>query len=226
MILSYPRHKYKQRNIGQFWLRFISILNFRAMSDTARTLVRREAAPEKRRKSSHSLFTLPHRDIGILFVGYTSALYSSFYILLSCARAKTRDAIAHTPPQFEHCRALSAVIGPWCHTMGQTMRGTIHPLLLETIRPSSPGAPTHPSTVDFSPLLESAHPANLINIIADYAAPRSQWELRAKRYRRYEALALCAPLSLCPGYPERIIHRQTCHRGLTIHDKLSLQEKK
>lgn len=101
--------------------------------------------------------------------------------------------------------------------MGQTMRGTIHPLLLETIRLSSPGTPTHLSTVDFSPLLESAHPANLINIIADYVAPRSQWELRAKRYRRYEAL--CAPLSLSPGYPERIIHRQTCHRGFSIHEK-------
>lgn len=129
------------------------------------------------------------------------------------ARKRATRSCIH-PHSLSIAEALSAVIGPWCHTMGQTMRGTIHPLLLETIRPSSPGAPTHPPSTS---LLESAHPANLINIIADYAAPRSQWELRAKRYRRYEAPALCAPLSLflCPGYPERIIHRQTCHRGFT-----------
>lgn len=87
-------------------MQLISILNFRATSDTACTLVRKEMPPEKQRKSSRSLFTPPRRDIGILFVGYTHLRYSSFYILLSCARAKTRDAIAHTTPQFEHCRGL------------------------------------------------------------------------------------------------------------------------
>lgn len=160
------------------------------------TLVHKGAVLEKRRKSNRSLFTLPHRDIGILFASYPSALYFSFYILLSCVRARKRATRSRIHPHsLSIAEALSAVIGPWCHTMGQTMRGTIHPLLLETIRSSSARASTHLSTVDFSPLLESAHPANLINIIADYAAPRSQWELRAKRYRRYEDWH-CMPRSL------------------------------
>jgi len=75
------------------------------------------------------------------------------------------------------------------------MRGTIHPLLLETIRPSSHRAPTHLSTVDFSPLLESAHPANLINIIADYVAPRVTIRApRKERYRRYEDTGIVCPV--------------------------------
>lgn len=139
------------------------------------------------------------------------------------ARKRATQSRIH-PHSLSIAEALSAVIGPWCHTIGQTIRGTIHPLLLETIRPSSPGAPTHLSTVDFSPLLESTHPTNLINIIADYAVPRSQWELRAKRYQRYETSALCAPLSSCSGCPVWIIRRQTCHSWIYHSRKIFRQE--
>lgn len=138
-----------------------------------------------------------------------------------------RDAIAHTPPRFEHCRGL---IGSYravmSHNGADNARDNTppasrdYPALLTR-------APTHLSTVNFSPLLESAHPANLINIIADYAAPRSQWELRAKRYRRYEALALCAPFSLSLFRLPRTDYTSTdaCHRGFTIDEK-SLHDKK
>lgn len=112
-------------------------------------------------------------------------------------RARKRDR-AYTPAVWALPRPYRQLSGRDVTQWGRQCAGQYTPLLLETIRPSTPGVPTHLSTVDFSPLLESAHPANLINIIADYAAPRSQWELRVKRYRRYEALALCASLSLSP----------------------------
>lgn len=99
------------------------------MSDTACTLVRKERRlSEKRRKSSQFPFTHLHRDIGILFVGYTSALYSSFYVSLSLVRARKRATRSRIHPHsLSIAEALSAVIGPWCHTIGQTIRGTIHP---------------------------------------------------------------------------------------------------
>lgn len=156
------------------------------------------------------------RHIGILSAAYTHSLCIIFFVLYSpllFARAKTRGI--HHLPRLSIAEALSAVIGPWCRTMGQTMHGTIHPLLLDYPALSHPGHPPPPPTHRRRLLSWNQHiPANLINIIADYAAPWSQWELRAKRYQRYEAPALCALLfpispSLSPSFPaERIICRR------------------
>lgn len=222
--MSYPRQKY---NVMYRPIQIATYFDSQFSRDvwyTACTLVRKEAAPEKRRKSSRSLFTLPRsRETSVFFSSTTHicVIFFFLYILLSCMRARKRDR-AYTPAVWALPRPYRQLSGRDVTQWGRQCAGQYTPLLLETIRPSTPGVPTHLSTVDFSPLLESAHPANLINIIADYAAPRSQWELRVKRYRRYEALALCASLSLSfsvLGCPERIIRRQTCHRGFAIHEK-------
>lgn len=53
-------------------------------------------------------------------------IYHFFY---NCTYAGIREEVALVGI------ALSAVIGPWCHTMGQTMRGTIHPCFLTLDQP-------------------------------------------------------------------------------------------
>lgn len=199
-------------------------------------------------------FVLLYRDIGILSFSaslpslfslspsltlrrphartHIPALYFLFIFAFLSARErereKRREHVTRSRrhiPSLSIAEALSAVIGPWCHTMGQTMLGTIHPLLASRLYPAlTGGTPAHPAThrrrlLSLSLLSWNQHiPANLINIIADYAAPRSQWELRAKRYRRYEAPALCA--LLFPGFPaERItptdVPSRICHSRKT-----------
>lgn len=197
------------------------------MSDTACTLVRKETARKAEEIESFPIHPSPFATL-VFFSSATHLRYILLFISYSLVRTWKRATRSRIhPQQLSIAEALSAVIGPWCHTMGQTMRGTIHPLLLETIRSSSPGAPTHLSTVDFSPLLESAHPANLINIIADYAAPRSQWELRAKRYRRYEAPALCTPPSPSVlATPNGLYIDRRAHRGFTHSRKTYARERK
>lgn len=148
---------------------------------------------------------------------HTFSLHYIFRFIFSspiCARENAR----HTPPQFEHCRGL---IGSYRAVMSHNGADNARDNTPSASRLSGPlSHPGHPPP----PLIHRRRllswnqhiPANLINIIADYAAPWSQWELRAKRYQRYEAPALCAllfpislSLSLSPSFPaERIICRR------------------
>lgn len=173
-----------------------------------------------------------------LFAGLTRARiylrYIFFLYSLFSRRAKekerkgesTRHGRADTSPVWVLPRPYRQLSGRDVTQWGRQCSGQYTPcLLLDSIRPSQ-GAPPPirpPTAVDFSLSLSllswNQHiPANLINIIADYAAPRSQWELRAKRYRRYEAPALCA--LLFPGFPaERItptdVPSRICHSRKT-----------
>lgn len=181
-----------------------------------------------------SLFSLSLRLS--LFAGLTRARiylrYIFFLYSLFSRRAKEKErkgestwhGRADTSPVWVLPRPYRQLSGRDVTQWGRQCSGQYTPcLLLDSIRPSQ-GAPPPirpPTAVDFSLSLLSWNqhiPANLINIIADYAAPRSQWELRAKRYRRYEAPALCA--LLFPGFPaERItptdVPSRICHSRKT-----------
>lgn len=97
MILFYPRHKYKQCNVDQFQLRFISSLNFRATYNTACTLVRKETTPEKRRKSSRSLFIPLPIATSVFFSPTTHLRYILLFIPFWRARENARRDRAYTP---------------------------------------------------------------------------------------------------------------------------------
>lgn len=94
------------------------------------------------------------KTLNLSFRFHTRRIHHFFYI-----GTRSRESIHiqdRTRSKQSSGVVLSAVIGSWCHTIGQTMRGTIHPCFLT--------------------LTSCRHPHNLINIIAEYATPRSQWD--------------------------------------------------
>lgn len=182
-----------------------------------------------------------YRDIGILSASYTSVCIISFFLYSPCARVQERErkrekkkkkrerterARSRIHPQVEHCRGL---IGSYravmSHNGADNARDNTPPA--SRLSGPHPGHPPTYHTASTSLLSWNQHiPANLINIIADYAAPRSQWEFRAKRYRRYEILCALLSLSFSPDFlVKRIIRRQTLPLRIYHSRKTSLPGK-
>lgn len=111
--------------------------------------------------------------------------------------------------------ALSAVIGPWCHTIGQTIRGTIHPLLLETIRPSSPGASTHRRLLS-SLGISTSRQLNKHN--SWLCRPAVTMRALRKEIPKIRDTSIVRP-ALSLSRLLRMDYTSTCHRGFTIHEK-------
>lgn len=142
------------------------------------------------RPPSAILCPLAATTIYSLYLHYISFVFASSFPLslslsLLCPWPNTQTTAPTRTHKLSIAAVLSAVIGPWCHTMGQTMLGTIHPLLLNhstlashlLAHPSSP-VPT-PFRGSTTPILSrnQPNPSNLINVIADCVTSRSQWDV-------------------------------------------------
>lgn len=104
MLLSYPQDKYNVILVNSDY----SLFQFCAISDTVCTLVRKDIRLEKS-KGNRIVPCSPFSIATSVFFSLATHLRDILLFISStllCARENTRDAIVHTPPQFEHCRGL------------------------------------------------------------------------------------------------------------------------
>lgn len=186
------------------------------MSDYDRqTFVYSEAARGRNRISFAP--SIVARHIGILSVSNTHSSHYIFRFIFSspiCARESARP---YTDlPRLSIAEALSAVIGPWCRTMGQTMHGTIHPPLLDYPALSHPGHPPPTFLPSSTSLLESAHPRQLNKHNSWLCRPVVTMRAPRKEIPKIRGTGIVCPAlspspssSFAPSFPaERIICRR------------------